>query len=506
MLGIAFLLFIVAFCGASADEGLIGEPGGVLGWLYDLWSLVAPGGKLHPSGFLENRGHLVVECILVAVIVYLLRLPRSKPSNADKPLTEKEIDELCQEWKPEPLVPRSTPSKQKQIVISSATGPHLTVDGSDLLNMVSMDFLGLSMKDDIREICRSTIEKYGVGSCGPRGFYGTVDVHITLENELARFMQTEEAIIYSFDMASAASVLPAFANRRDLIVCDEAVHYPIQNGCNLSRARVLMFKHNDMDDLKRVLEMVDAEDKVQKKPLNRRFIVVEGIYHYLGDLAPLDKIYELKEKYKYRLMVDESLAFGVLGENGRGASEHFGLPPGAVEIITASMSTALASVGGFCVGDREIIDHQRLSGLGYCYSASLPPYLASAASGALAEISSEDASRKKCRRNAELMRQQLADIKGLQLLGSEPDLISPVMHLDLKDPSSKYTADEKVDVMTNIIDGLREHSILATLTECTPLDWKKRGPLIRVVVTAAHKQSEIQQVASAFKKTVEKIL
>lgn len=151
---------------------------------------------------------------------------------------------------------------------------------------------------------------------------------------------------------------------------------------------------------------------VDRKPLNRRFIVVEGIYQYLGDIAQLDKIYELKEKYKYRLMVDESIAFGVLGENGRGACEHFGLGSGSVEIIVASMSNSLASIGGFCVGDWEIVDHQRLSGLGYCYSASLPPYLATAASAALSKLAIDSGIRRKCQSNSKFLRKNLKAIPG----------------------------------------------------------------------------------------------
>lgn len=139
---------------------------------------------------------------------------------------------------------------------------------------------------------------------------------------------------------------------------------------------------------------------------------MEGIYHYLGDIAPLDKIFELKEKYCFRLIVDESLAFGVLGNKGRGACEHFNLLPGSVEIITASMSNSLASVGGFCVGDWEMVDHQRLSGLGYCFSASLPPYLATAATGALERIASDSSQRQKCVENARMLRQWLFEIPG----------------------------------------------------------------------------------------------
>ncbi len=112
--------------------------------------------------------------------------------------------------------------------------------------------------------CAATIDKYGVGACGPRGFYGTIDVHLDLEARLSQFLSTQGTILYSYDLATIPSVIPAFANRNDLIICDEAVNYSIQKGCNLSRAKVLYFKHNDMGDLERVLKGVVDEDKKHK--------------------------------------------------------------------------------------------------------------------------------------------------------------------------------------------------------------------------------------------------
>lgn len=181
-----------------------------------------------------------------------------------------------------------------------------------------------------------------------------------------------------------------------------------------------------------------------RRKLNRKYVVVEGIYSNFGDLAPLDRIFELKEKYKYRLIVDESLSLGVLGETGRGACEHFGIL-GRVEIVAASMGNSLASIGGFCCGNREICDHQRLSGLsplwvpshpqvsilcftvilmrftstfpsschyagsGYCFSASLPPYLATAALGALHIMASDGQSQiERVQSNAAALRSQLS--------------------------------------------------------------------------------------------------
>jgi len=271
-----------------------------------------------------------VEALLVVVIAYLFLQHSFKPHpRSEDPLTEKDIQNLCREWEPEPLVPKLKEHEEgfKTKVLTGASGIHATVDGRTVLNLASANMLCLGGTADMTETARDTIEKYGVGSCGPRGFYGTIDVHLQLEDQLAQFMGTDECIIYSFDIATVASIVPAFASRKDIIIADECCSFPIQQGIELSRASVHYFKHNDVADLERILISVDESERKQKKPLNRRLIIVEGIYATRGDMAPLDKIYEIKEKYKYRLLVEESFSFGVLGRTGRGACEHFGLKP-----------------------------------------------------------------------------------------------------------------------------------------------------------------------------------
>ena len=153
----------------------------------------------------------------------------------------------------------------------------------DALDMVTTDFLSVYQEAGPKAAGQKTLDVIGVGSCGPRGFYGTVDVHLELEDTLARFLRTEEAILYSYDAATVPSIIPAFANAKDIVVIDDGCAYAVRLGCLLSRAKVVSFRHNDMEDLERVLRGITEGERRKRKPLNRRFVVGEGGYHQTGD-------------------------------------------------------------------------------------------------------------------------------------------------------------------------------------------------------------------------------
>ncbi len=182
-------------------------------------------------------------------------------------------------------------------------------------------------KSEFKESAISAIEKYGVGSCGPRGFYGTIDVHLDLEQKLAKFFNVEEGIIYSYGFSTIASAIPAYSKRGDIIFADEGVHFAIQKGIVASRSDVRYFKHNDIDDLERLLkEQEEADIKNPKKAkITRRFLVIEGLYLNHGDLCPLPRMVDLKYKYKYRIFLDETVSFATIGKTGRGVTEYYNI-------------------------------------------------------------------------------------------------------------------------------------------------------------------------------------
>ncbi|KAH7523657.1 hypothetical protein FEM48_Zijuj06G0035200 [Ziziphus jujuba var. spinosa] len=471
-------------------------------------------------------GHLFVEVLLLVVILFLLSQKSYKPPK--RPLTNKEIDELCEEWVPEPLIPPITEEMQLEPpVLESAAGPHAIINGKDVVNFASANYLGLIGHKKLLDSCTSALEKYGVGSCGPRGFYGTIDVHLDCEARIAKFLGTPDSILYSYGLSTMFSAIPAFCKKGDVVVVsifcrfsdlsivtliihneigkagnfrDEGVHWGIQNGLYLSRSTIVYFKHNDMESLRSTLEKITAENKRAKKL--RRYIVVEAVYQNSGQIAPLDEIIRLKEKYFFRVLLDESNSLGVLGKTGRGLTEYSGVPVGKIDIITAAMGHALATEGGFCTGSARVIDHQRLSSSGYVFSASLPPYLASAAVTAIDVLEENPDLIKKLKENIALLWKGLSGITGLSM-ASNPE--SPIVFLKL----DKSTGSVKTDLhlLEDITDRmLKEDSVFVVTSKRSTLD-KCRLPVgIRLFVSAAHSESDLVKASESLKRVAELVL
>lgn len=440
-------------------------------------------------------------CLVLACVILLLR--RSFKPAANTPLTASEVDQLVHEWQPEPLVSHLGPSKFSSCampVVESKAGTHMSIGGAKKLNLVTLDFLGMSCREEVEKAACETISSLGVGSCGPRGFYGTSIVHLTLEQELSEFLGTDNAIVYPYDVATPSSLLSTFARRGDLILIDEGTSYPLRSGAQLSRAKVVFFKHNCTDDLQAKLSAeLQKEQKKARKEQRRRYIVVEGIYADHGDTSPLPDILTLKERNGFRLMIDDSIAFGALAP--RGSVEHWGVDARRVDILCASMSCALGSVGGFCAGPSKVIDHQRINASGYVFSASLPPYLAAAARASLGIFASSEGSK--------LVQELTSNSKALQAaLISERfpcahvvgEAVSPIKHVridqDELDNGTYPSAEAVVDsVYTKL---LYEHGVHAGVSKHSALDRDNAPwPSIRLAVRAQHNKAELQQAASA---------
>jgi serine palmitoyltransferase len=464
--------------------------------------------------FDESPWHVIVETILIGFIIYILMIRRSKTAaqRDSLKLTEKEETQLVDDWEPEPLVPPPSDEALETIknglVLTSRADTQVTLEGHDSpkVNLATFDFLGLGSRDELKDSARTALLKYGCGSCGPRGFYGTIDAHMHLEEKLASFFGLPEAIIYSDSANTPSSVIPAFGKRGDLFVVDAGCNNSISTGLLLSRAQVKYFKHNDMADLEKVLQGVADKDKSlgRKSNCQRRFIVAEGIFRNHGTVCNLPKLVELKKKYFHRLILDEAMSIGVLGKEGRGVTEHFGLPIESVDIISGSLANSFASVGGFCIGDQEVVDHQRLSGSGYVFSASAPPFVSVVAIKSLELLHEEPELLKTLQTNVKQMHSGIGGIKGLKVTSDD---CSPTIHVRLD------TADDDLENHESIIQELATHALnqnngcvalpSRTMAQDKNSEWK---PSLRVTVSAAHTKAQIKDSIAAITKAAKAVL
>ncbi len=391
------------------------------------------------------------------------------------------------------------------------------------LNFASHDFLGMSCpdpeicdKDVVKEASAEALKKYGCGSCGPRGFYGTIDAHLNLEDAMAEFTKCQGAILYSDGASCSASTVAAFAKRGDLLVVDEGVYEALGTGVTLSRANVKYFKHNDMEDLRRVLERVQATDESLGRKQNdqRRFIVVEALYKNYGDLCPLDELVKLKEEFCYRLMLDESFSFGTMGPTGRGLLEHHGLKPMQhAEIICISLENSMGSIGGITVGNEEIVDHQRLSGAGYCFSASLPPFLATAAQASLKKMETDPTVLELFRGNVEYfykkLNEELSDMIPSKLIVTSEEGISPMVFFQhTKDEDNILTSEEQVSKFDEIAKNCLDAGVylISTGRHVTHHLHKIPPPSLRMSITAHQSKVELDTAIKVLKDSATAVL
>lgn len=264
--------------------------------------------------------------------------------------------------------------------IESGQDTEVMMSGHKVLMFGSNSYLGLTNHPKVIEAAVEATRKYGTGCAGSRFLNGTLDLHLSLEKELAEFVGKEEAIIYSTGFQVNLGVVSCVTGRNDYILCDELDHASIVEGRRLSFSTTVKFKHNDMEDLERELQKC-APDAL-------KLIVVDGVFSMEGDIANLPEIVRLKQKYNASIMVDEAHGLGVLGRQGRGTCDHFGVTKD-VDLIMGTFSKSLAAIGGFIASDSSVINYLRHNSRSYIFSASNTPAATAAAREALHILKSE---------------------------------------------------------------------------------------------------------------------
>ncbi|XP_025405560.1 serine palmitoyltransferase 1 isoform X2 [Sipha flava] len=392
--------------------------------------------------------HIYVEGSILLVLLWILLRKAATTANPEKPL---DIEKKIQSWTPKPLVDTSSPIRlpMENYFIESKASDRVVINGQTCINFATHNYYNFFDNKSIENRVIEAVNKYGVGSCGPRGFYGTFDIHIELEEKIANFMGMEEAVIYSYGFSTVTSAIQAYVKPKDIVFVDEEANFAIQKGLQSSKADVIYFKHNCPEDLEQLILEIDKKSPMKRKK-RRSFLIVEGIYMNTGNICNLPKFIDIRIRHKIRIFIDESISFGILGKKGRGITEHFNIPTYEVDLIIGSLETALSSVGGFCVGSTFVVEHQRLSGLGYCFSASLPPLLSAAAIKALEHIDKYPEMLATLRERSISLHRRICLSKLIEHFTLGSDETSPLKHLYLSDESLSHS--EQQSILKHIVD------------------------------------------------------
>uniref|UniRef100_A0A7C6EJM2 Aminotransferase class I/II-fold pyridoxal phosphate-dependent enzyme n=1 Tax=candidate division WOR-3 bacterium TaxID=2052148 RepID=A0A7C6EJM2_UNCW3 len=306
--------------------------------------------------------------------------------------------------------------------IESVQDHRVWINGREYIMIGSNGYLGLAADERLKQAAIEAIKKYGSTCSGSRFLNGTLDIHIKLEKELAEFFEKDDGIIFSTGFQTNLGIISAIAGKDDVIIIDRQDHASIIDGCRLSFADVKKFKHNDMEDLERILKSI---------PHNKgKLIVVDGVFSMEGDVINLPEVVKLKKKYNARLLVDDAHGIGVLGKNGRGVCEHFNLL-NEVDIIMGTFSKSFASLGGFVVAEKDVITHIRHTARALIFSASMTPASVASALKSLEIIKTEPERRKRLWEITEKVRQGFKDI-GLDTGESTTPVIPVIIGEDEK--------------------------------------------------------------------------
>ncbi|MGD0618749.1 MAG: aminotransferase class I/II-fold pyridoxal phosphate-dependent enzyme [Bryobacteraceae bacterium] len=361
-----------------------------------------------------------------------------------------------------------------QLALEGRSGPWVQAEGRQMMMLSSYDYLGLIGDPRVDESAVDAVRKYGTGTGGVRMLTGTIDIHHQMERELADFKGTAEAITFSSGYLANLAVVAALLSPQDRVILDSLSHRSLVDACRLAGVPLQRFQHNDPVSLKRELE--------SGAPANRTLIIADGVFSMDGDICCLPELVQLKKQFGCYLMVDESHATGVLGCNGRGTDEHFGVKTSDVDIWTGSLAKAIPSNGGFACLSQELAIYLQHAAAPFIFSAALCPAAVAAVRETLAILRNEPERVARLRENADFLREGLRDL-GYDTGLSQTPIIPIIFH------------DEAV---TTLFSGrLREMDIHATpvIFPAVP----QGAARLRLCVTAAHTRQDLQFALDAFK-------
>ncbi|WP_214835126.1 glycine C-acetyltransferase [Exiguobacterium sp. s36] len=365
------------------------------------------------------------------------------------------------------------------VPLESAQANEVTIDGKSLVQLSSNNYLGLANHPRLKQAAIEAVEQFGAGTGSVRTIAGTFEMHEAFERELAEFKHTEAALVFQSGFATNLGVLSALLGPEDVVISDALNHASIIDGIRLTKAARRIYKHVDLADLEAALK--------ETQDYRTRLIVTDGVFSMDGNIAPLPEIVELAEKYDAAVMVDDAHASGVLGQNGRGTVNHFGLD-GRVALQVGTLSKAIGVLGGYVACSNDIRDFLIQKGRPFLFSTSHPPAVVAANREAIRVMKEEEELFDKLWANTEFFKSGLRDL-GFDI-GHATTPITPVM---LGEETLAHTFSDK----------LKDHGVFAQSIAFPTVE--KGKARIRTIVTAEHTRDDLERALAAFKAVAEEL-
>lgn len=306
-----------------------------------------------------------------------------------------------------------------RVIEDSHGGTRVTIGGRPVIMAGSNNYLGLTHDPRVIEAAKQAVDRFGSGCTGSRFLNGTLSLHEELEERLARFLGKEACITSGTGFQTNVGAIAALAGREDLIFGDRDNHASIIDGCRLSFAKLLKYRHNDMEDLDRLMATTPLSEG------GARLIITDGVFSMLGDLAPLPDMLRVARRHQARLMVDDAHALGVLGPSGRGTGDHFGCQDD-VDLISGTFSKSMACLGGFVAGPRAVIDTVKHTCRSVLFSASMTPASAATVLACIDIVEREPERRQRLWNNVRYMRRGFKEL-GLEVIDGGSPILSVVI-------------------------------------------------------------------------------
>jgi glycine C-acetyltransferase len=370
-------------------------------------------------------------------------------------------------------------------VLDDEQGPVCHYDGKKVINLASNNYLGLCEHPKLREAAIAATQKFGVGSGAVRTIAGTMRIHMELEEKIAAFKGVEACVVFQSGFAANAGTVSSILGKEDFILSDELNHASIIDGARLSRAKIKVFRHKDVDHCEELLK------EVQNEP-GHKLVITDGVFSMDGDIGPVDKLAALAEKYGAIMMVDDAHASGVLGRNGRGSVDHFGCTQ-LVDVQVGTLSKAIGALGGYVCGSRDLIDYLYHRARPFLFSTSHPPSVAATCIAAFDILENEPERIERLWSNTRYFQHQLKGV-GFNIGGQNtPKSQTPITPIIIGD--GRKTMD--------FSRGLFEAGVMATgIAFPTVPEGKAR---IRCIMTSEHTIEQIDQALETLTSVAKKM-